>query len=101
MAISCMSKRRFWQVLPKGFPFEGAIGEQYEWWANDTESILGLVAKEKLPRGWVCVVFVRRIDGDFRLYHLQLGAESRKAARDRLLEVMGVAETPETAIGTE
>ena len=88
-------------MLPKGFTFGGAVGEQYEWWANDGESILGLVAKEKMQRGWMCAVFVRKVGGTFGLYHLRLGVDSRKTAREQLLETMGLAEMPEGGIRDE
>jgi len=88
MAVKNISRERFAQLLPADFSVESSGGNQLEWWANEGETILGTVAKQKSTEGWLYVLLGRDGHGEFGVLSLELGMNSLHAARLRLLQAI-------------
>jgi hypothetical protein len=96
MKIKSISRWEFNRFVPRNFLLESFVGDQVGWWADETRSIIGTIARATMEPKWRCVLMAQDADGDFRVYDLQWEIKSRLAASVHLFRAMEAAQKSRT-----
>ena len=67
MPIKSIARWEFNQLLPHHLVLEKLMGEQVEWFANKTKSLIGTIALTKVGRSWNFAVLRRNKLGNFQV----------------------------------
>ncbi len=96
--INGMGRQAFQKLLPRNVGLEIGVGEEYEWYGDLTETILGAVGVSK-HKGWNFAIIKPDITGNFRVCKRQESFPNRHTARIGLLRQMAEAQGPEANRG--
>lgn len=92
MRIKSISKWKFKRFLKFHALLESAIGEEVQWFGDETENTIGTIAFSEGVRGWNYAVLHRDWTGDFQVSSLGANLFSLKSARIDFLVAMAGAE---------
>jgi hypothetical protein len=91
MAIRALSLREFDAFNATRARVARHTDQAVEWFADDTETVLGAIAYHHLDLDWSFVVLRRHRDGTFRVSDRAAGFRVLDDARRRLLDTMETA----------
>ncbi len=90
-----ISRAEFDNLFPSRPLLEAYTGDLVEWFANQTNSILGAIDHERSGT-WSYVVLKKNDDGQLRVVEINENMVSRSAAETELFQKMAAAETMPT-----
>ncbi len=93
--INSIGREAFHQLLPANAGPEMAVGEEIEWFADVTETIIGTIGFGGMNIGWNYAVLKPDTMGVFRVSEKQRNFPTRHTARVTLLRRMTGAEAAE------
>jgi hypothetical protein len=86
-----ISRSEFDQLFPNRPLLEAYTGELVEWFANETNSVLGAIDHERSGT-WSYVVMKKERDGQLRVVDINENMVSRSTAESELFQKMAAAE---------
>lgn len=97
MAIKTLSKARFDAFCYARSPYAACVSQEVEWYADEKENVLGVVAHDKVDNDWAFVVLGRDGRSQFRAIALDASLPTQVEARHKLIEKMTeIEQTGET-----
>jgi hypothetical protein len=91
MSIKTIPRSEFDRFQPLHFALEGLMGEQIEWFSNQSDTLLGIVAQGKGVANWNYAILKQDAKGDFHVRKVMSNLFSLEAARvDLLLWMAGI-----------
>lgn len=88
MQVKSISKWKFNRLLRFHAILASAIGEEIQWFSDDTEVTIGTIAFSQGDRGWNYAILRRDWTGDFQVCSLRANLFSLNAARIDFLAAM-------------
>jgi hypothetical protein len=92
MIINRISRSRFDCLLAGNDSLESVIGTEVEYFADDSETMLGTVADGRLFGRWTYVLLGRGGDSGFHVLRIEFGIPTRDEATVRVLRIMAASE---------
>jgi hypothetical protein len=86
--IKSIPRSRFDRLLAVNRFLESVIGNEEEWFADDSETLLGTVADGLLFDRWTYVLLGTGGITGFRILKIEFGVSTRDEATSRLLRIM-------------
>ena len=84
MAVKPISRERFKALCRSRQPVADMVSAELEWYADEAESVLGLVLADLQDRDWVWIVLGRDEIGLFRAIDVGTSIPTREGARELL-----------------
>lgn len=92
MAIRSITRGEFQLLMPSHELLRCVVGEQVDWYVDESETVIGTVAAGKTDGNWVYVVLGRERTGMFRAVAMNRTMESREEAGAELLQAMSAVQ---------
>jgi hypothetical protein len=93
MRIRAIPRYQFDRLLPHHFALESLMGEEVEWFSNQSGNMLGAVARGEGVAGWNYVILKRDKQGDLHFRKVMSNFFSLRAAKVDLLLSMAEIES--------
>jgi hypothetical protein len=91
MGIRTIPHSEFDRLLPHHFTLESLVGEEVEWFSNQSGNMVGTIAKGEGGAGWNYAILKRDTKGDLHVRKVMNNFLSLNAARvDLLLSMAGI-----------
>ncbi|MGO9243825.1 MAG: hypothetical protein ACLQDC_03540, partial [Verrucomicrobiia bacterium] len=91
MGIKTIPHSEFDRLLPQDFTLEKLVGEEVEWFSNQSGNMVGTIAKGEGGAGWNYAILKRDTKGDSHVRKVMNNFFSLNAARvDLLLSMAGI-----------
>jgi hypothetical protein len=91
VAIHSISRNHFTHCLPNHFHLDQLLGDEIEWFADDTDKVIGIVAQHH-RHDWGYALLGQDAKGQFRVCDLKDHIEDHRTATIRLLRAMHASE---------
>lgn len=88
IGVDSIPRTRFDGLLGGNLLLEGVIGNEVEWFADGSETLLGTVADGQLFDRWTYVLLARGGVIGFHIFRIEFGISTRDEATVRLLRIM-------------
>ena len=86
--VTSIPRSRFDGLLAGNLLLERVIGDEVEWFADGSETLLGTVADGLLFDRWTYVLLARGGVTGFHIFRIEFGIPTRDEATVRLLRIM-------------
>jgi hypothetical protein len=100
--IEAIPRQMFREICPFAATADNPVSDEMGWFADNTESFLGIVTRDKIDDDWAYVVFGRNTNGVFHAIDVEASHTSREEAREKLYQKIVIRrQSPQRIFGNE